>query len=170
MGQAGMMCKVATCYLTSYLTSYLLQANMSSYALATTGQAQLNCLGHLMTRSGIAIAKDKLAKLADWPLPRDGKQMASFLGFATFLRQHVRHFGDLTADLESLKRLGKTSIRWTPSLTRSYELVRKAIASAPLLAFPDFTKRFRIASDDSCVGIGGVLYQCDADDGVVASA
>jgi hypothetical protein len=130
------------------------------------GQAQLNCLGHLMTRSGIAIARDKLAKLADWPLPKDGKQMASFLGFATFLRQHVRHFGDLTADLESLKRLGKTSIKWTPSLTRSYELVRKAIASAPLLAFPDFTKRFRIASDASCVGIGGVLYQCDADDGI----
>ena len=83
------------------------------------GQAQLNCLGHLITRSGIAIASDKLAKLASWPPPKDGKQMASFLGFATFLRQHVRHFGDLTADLESLKRLGKSVIPWTPSLTRS---------------------------------------------------
>ena len=134
------------------------------------GQAQLNCLGHLITQSGIAIAKDKLAKLADWPLPKDGKQMASFLGFATFLRQHVRHFGDLTADLESLKRLGKSIINWTPVLTRSFELVRKAIAAAPLLAFPDFSKRvrFRIATDASCVGIGGVLYQCDADDSVGA--
>ena len=130
------------------------------------GQAQLNCLGHLITRSGIAIASDKLAKLASWPPPKDGKQMASFLGFATFLRQHVRHFGDLTADLESLKRLGKSTITWTPALTRSFELVRKAIASAPLLTFPDFNKRFRIATDASCVGIGGVLYQCDADDGI----
>ena len=130
------------------------------------GQAQLNCLGHLITRSGIAIASDKLAKLASWPPPRDGKQMASFLGFATFLRQHVRHFGDLTADLESLKRLGKSAITWTPSLTRSFDLVRKAIATAPLLAFPDFNKQFRIATDASCVGIGGVLYQCDADDGI----
>ena len=77
------------------------------------GQARLNCLGHLLTDSGVAISPDKLSKIEDWPLPKTGKQFASFLGLLTFVRQHVRHFADITAGLEAVKRT-KGEITWTP--------------------------------------------------------
>ena len=128
------------------------------YAPIKIGQAQLNCLGHLLTSSGIAVAPDKLTKIMDWPRPVTGKQLASFLGLITFVRQHVRHFADLTAELESLKRT-KGNITWTPALEHSFDTVRHAIAHAPLLCFPDFNKPFYIATDASCLGIGGVFYQ-----------
>ena len=122
------------------------------------GQAQLNCLGHMVTPTGIGVAPDKLAKILDWPRPITGKQLASFLGLITFVRQHVRHFADLTAELEALKRT-KGNIIWTPVLEHCFTTVRHAIAHAPLLCFPDFNKPFYIATDASSLGIGGVLYQ-----------
>ena len=99
----------------------------------------------------------------DWPQPVTGKQLASFLGLITFVRQHVRHFADLTAELEALKRT-KGNITWTPSLEHAFNTVRHAIAHAPLLCFPDFNKPFYIATDASCLGIGGVLYQPNTPD------
>lgn len=137
------------------LNSYNLRIKPSSVKI---GQAQLNCLGHLLTDSGVAISPDKLSKIKDWPMPRTGKQLASFLGLITFVRQHVRHFADITAGLEAVKR-NKGDIEWTPQLIKSFELIRHAIAHAPLLCFPDFNKPFYVATDASCLGIGGVLYQ-----------
>jgi hypothetical protein len=142
------------------LNHYSLRIKPSSVKV---GQAQLNCLGHLLTESGVAISPDKLIKINDWPLPRTGKQLASFLGLITFVRQHVRHFADITSGLEAVKRT-KGDIAWTPALTKSFELIRHAIAHAPLLRFPDFNKPFYVATDASCLGIGGVLYQPTEDD------
>ena len=140
------------------LNHYNLRIKPSSVKI---GQAQLNCLGHLLTEAGVAISPDKLSKIQDWPLPKTGKQLASFLGLITFVRQHVRHFADMTAGLEAIKRT-KGDINWTPELIKSFELVRHAIAHAPLLRFPDFNKPFYVATDASCLGIGGVLYQPDS--------
>ena len=142
------------------LNYYNLKIKPSSVKI---GQSQLNCLGHLLTETGIAVSHDKLAKIQEWPLPKTGKQLASFLGLITFVRQHVRHFADVTANLESIKRT-KGDIIWTPDLTKSFELIRHAIAHAPLLSFPDFNKSFYVATDASCLGIGGVLYQPDTPD------
>jgi len=122
------------------------------------GQAQLNCLGHLVTPKGISISHDKLVRVQEWPLPRSGKQLASFLGLITFIRQHIRHFADLTAEFESLKR-STGPIEWTPERLYKLKLLQQAITQAPLLVFPDFSKTFYIATDASCLGIGGVLYQ-----------
>jgi transposase InsO family protein len=142
------------------LNNYNLRIKPSSVKI---GQAQLNCLGHLLTDAGVAISPDKLDKVNEWPLPKTGKQLASFLGLITFVRQHVRHFADITSGLEALKRT-KGDITWTPALTKSFELIRHAIAHAPLLRFPDFNKPFYVATDASCLGIGGVLYQPDSPD------
>ena len=39
--------------------------------------------------------------------------------------------------------------------------MKHAVATAPKLAYPDYTKAFCIATDASNVGVGGVLYQPD---------
>jgi hypothetical protein len=142
------------------LNHYSLRIKPSSVKI---GQAQLNCLGHLLTDSGVAISPDKLSKISEWPRPQTGKQLASFLGLITFVRQHIRHFADITSGLEAAKRT-KGNVAWTPELTKSFELIRHAIAHAPLLRFPDFNKPFYVATDASCLGIGGVLYQPTAEE------
>ena len=124
------------------------------------GQAQMDCLGHLLTARGISISPLKLIKIQEWPRPRTGKQLASFLGLITFVRQHVRHFAELTSEFDTLKR-NTSDIEWTPSRIHAFNTIRHAIAHAPVLQFPDFSKPFYLATDASCSGIGGVLYQPD---------
>ena len=82
------------------------------------GYSQMRCLGHRMSGTGLGIDPDKLKELADWPQPKTGEQLQSFLGFATFLRQHVRHFADLTAPLEAMK-INKV-VEWDESLVQHY--------------------------------------------------
>ena len=127
------------------------------------GQAELNCLGHLITSNGILISPSKVIKIQEWPIPRTGKQLATFLGFITFIRQHVRHFADLTAEFETMKRT-QAEINWTPEQLHKFKLIQQAVLHAPKLLFPDFNKTFYLATDASSVGIGGVLYQPSEED------
>ena len=54
-------------------------------------------------------------------------------------------------------------------MSTDFELLKKAIATAPALAYPDFSRPFHIATDASNVGIGGVLYQPDQPGGDITT-
>jgi hypothetical protein len=131
------------------------------------GYSQIRCLGHQLSANGVSIDPDKLKALADWPRPVTGKELMSFLGFAVFLRQHVRHFSEITGPLEAVKN--NKEIEWTDELCEAFELTKQALATAPFLHFPDFSRPFHIATDASNTGVGGVLYQPDSDDGDITA-
>ena len=65
----------------------------------------LKCLGHIISIHGVSIDPEKLQAVRDWPLPATGAELQSFLGLCSFLRQHVRHFAELTGPLEEIKYL-----------------------------------------------------------------
>jgi hypothetical protein len=104
----------------------------------------------------------KLEDLKEWPLPSTGAQLQTFLGFVTFLRQHVRHFADLTSPLEEIK-LSKELV-WTDSLRTAFHATKQALLHAPFLQYPNYSKAFHIATDASNSGVGGVLYQPSSPD------
>ena len=52
----------------------------------------------------------------------------------------------------------------TPAAIESFQLLKNALSTAPVLAQPNFTKEFIIQCDASMVGVGGVLYQFDDQD------
>ena len=132
------------------------------------GHGSLKCLGHVLSKSGISIDPSKLDILKDWVPPTTGAGLMSFLGFVTFLRQHVRHFADLTAPLEAVK-FSKV-ITWTPLMLEHFELTKQALSRAPFLKFPDFNVPFCVATDASNTGVGGVLYQpSPADNGEITA-
>ena len=126
------------------------------------GYSEIRCLGHRLSGMGISIDGDKLKELNAWPVPKTGEQLQSFLGFATYLRDHVRHFADLTAPLEAIKN--EKELVWTDLLLEHFHMTKDALSRAPLLRFPDFSRPFHLATDASMTGVGGVLYQPDSDD------
>ena len=131
------------------------------------GNYQIKLLGHLITPFGIGLDPEKQHIMMQWPKPSTGSELASFLGLGTFLRDHIRHYADITAPFEKLKR--NANIEWTALLEQQWSVVKRAFATAPFLKFPDFNKRFVIATDASQTGIGGILYQ-PADDGNTITA
>ena len=138
------------------------QVNLKIKPKFNLGHAQLKCLGHVLSVHGVSIDPDKLAVVRDWPLPTTGKQLQSFLGLCSFLRQHVRHYAELTAGLEDVKL--EQTVPWSDALRTSFEVLKEALLRAPVLSFPDFDRPFHIATDASQTGVGGVLFQPRAED------
>ena len=120
--------------------------------------AELQILGRLVNQLGMAISHTKREEVMKWPRPQDGPNLRAFLGFTGFIRDHIRHFADLTAPLEAIKNT-KGRLEWTQQLENHFNLIKRAVSNAPFLAHVDWHKRFAIACDASWTGIGGVLYQ-----------
>ena len=97
--------------------------------------------------------------MLDWEPPSGRAGLASFLGLGTFLRDHIRHYADLTAPLERIKKQEKIDWGANPLLLNQFNLVKRAFATAPFLVPPDFSRPFVVAADSSQLGLGGVLYQ-----------
>ena len=100
-----------------------------------------------------------------WPKPVEGSVMATILGLCTFLRNHIRHYGDVTYPLSKVTKC--KVIEWTPLLTKHWELLKRAFSTAPILRFPNFNKRMVIGTDSSQTGVGGVCYQPDDDENTI---
>ena len=126
------------------------------------GQSQMRVLGGILSENGLGIDPKKASAVLEWVLPATGKDLQSFLGLFTYVRDHVRHAAELTGPLEAVKN--EKIIVWNDSMKEHFELVKKAIASAPWLKLPDFEVPFYIATDASNTGVGGVLYQPGPDD------
>jgi transposase InsO family protein len=146
------------------LNSVGMRIKPSSYNF---GNTSIKLLGHVITQHGIALDPEKSEMIAAWPKPVEGIHLASCLGLGAFLRDHIRNYADITAPLEGVKR--EKTVTWTPLLDAHWTLLKRAFATAPLLKFPDFSKRFVIACDASQTGVGGVLYQPDDDDNTITA-
>ena len=144
------------------LNSVNLRVKPSSINL---GNTRMKLLGYVLSESGISIDPEKQEMIMKWPRPVEGSELASALGLGAFLRDHVRHYADITAPLEKAKK--EKVIEWTAERDRHWLLFKRAFSTVPLLRFPDFSKRFVLATDASQTGIGGILYQPDDDDDTI---
>ncbi|MBW0573520.1 hypothetical protein O181_113235 [Austropuccinia psidii MF-1] len=82
----------------------------------------------------------------------------SFLGFASYYRQHLKDFA-LTAKL--LYRIcdQQTVFEMSQERIKAYEKIRKALTEAPLLLMPNWNIPFKLYIDACGDGLGAALHQ-----------
>ncbi|MBW0513783.1 hypothetical protein O181_053498 [Austropuccinia psidii MF-1] len=66
------------------------------------GQQELLVLGHKVSGLGWAIDQNKVEEVMLKPVPKSIKKMQSFLGFASYYRNHIRNFAHITSILYNL--------------------------------------------------------------------
>ena len=123
-------------------------------------QKEVQYLGHIISRDGIAPDPERTAKVAKWPVPTSKKEVQQFIGFANYYRRFIKDFAQHAKPLHRLTE--QTSpFKWTDTCQDSFSELRKRLCTTPVLAYPDFSRPFILDTDASDVAIGGVLSQCD---------
>ena len=113
-------------------------------------------MGHIVSEQGVATDPSKISTIKDWP--ENGKDLRSFLGMAGYYRRFVPQFGMISKPLTNLLKRGTVFV-WTSATEASFQALKKALISAPVLAMPNFALPFIIETDASATGIGAVLQQ-----------
>jgi hypothetical protein len=121
-------------------------------------QKKLEFLGHVVSAQGISTDPRKVEVIQNWPIPRCVKDVRSFLGMAGYYRKFVAQFGIISKPLTALLKKDNLFV-WTDQTNQSFMALKEALARAPVLALPNFTKTFTVETDASGGGIGAVLQQ-----------
>ena len=97
-------------------------------------------LGHVITEDGTATSASKTKAINEWPVPSNASEVRSFLGLCSYYRKFVSGFAEIASPLHALTTKGK-DFQWTEECHYSFEALRRALATAPILASPDFSRR-----------------------------
>uniref|UniRef100_A0AAZ1XYY5 ribonuclease H n=1 Tax=Oreochromis aureus TaxID=47969 RepID=A0AAZ1XYY5_OREAU len=143
-------------------------------------QTSVKYLGHVVSQAGVETDPDKISTLTSWPVPKNLKELRSFLGFAGYYRRFVQGYSaivkplhDLTAGYPPSQKKLRPTIkpgnylnpkepfggRWTQICQQAFESIIDRLTSAPVLAFADPRKPYILHTDASATGLGAVLYQ-----------
>lgn len=141
------------------LREHKLYAKLSKCSFA---MPRTEFLGHVISEEGISCDPAKVKAVVEWPEPKAVSSLRSFLGLANYYRRFVNKFASIADPLYAL--LPKhAKWDWSPAQQASFEALKHALATAPVVAPPDFTKPFIVRTDASGVGLGAVLVQGTGD-------
>ena len=94
------------------------------------------------------------------------KDLSTFIGFASYYRRFIRNFSLLAAPLENVLTREKSKrnlrIHWSESMVKSFDGLKEALCSTPVLVSPKNNDTFILDTDASQFGIGAVLSQRDS--------
>jgi hypothetical protein len=140
------------------------------------GYLETKFLGYIISAKGIRMNPEKIAAIRDYPQPKSAKQARKWNGITSQYRQFIPSYPNIneplqeaalltTKDLKTKKRV-KAHFEWTEACQAAFDTLKEILTRAPImLVHPDCSKKFRLITDASKVGLGAILVQVD-DDGI----
>ena len=119
-------------------------------------QSNILFLGHMLSKDGILPNPEKVSKVKNWPIPKMVKEVHSFLGLASYYRRFIPKFmkwanplHDLIRPIATKKKRAQTRLppltldlppfRWDSEHQESFDRLKEALTSSPILAYPDYS-------------------------------
>ncbi|UYV77837.1 hypothetical protein LAZ67_15002540 [Cordylochernes scorpioides] len=123
---------------------------------------KLPILGHVVSENGVEPATDKIEAVKEFPIPKNVKQVRSFLGLCGYYRRFIKNFSKISKPLTCLTEKDKKFVIG-PAEIEAFETLKKKLTEEPILAHFNPDARIEIHTDASIVGLGAVLMQPDND-------
>lgn len=121
-------------------------------------QAQVNFLGHIVSKEGVATDPDKTRCVTEWPQPENIKHVRQFLGLCSYYRRYVKDFAQIAKPLHKLTEKDQR-FAWTTECQNAFDKLKQLLTSSPILAYPIVGNDYVIDSDSSNEALGSVLSQ-----------
>ena len=84
-------------------------------------------------------------------------ELRGFFGLCSYYQRFVKGFSQLNIPLTDLTKRG--SFQWNEKAQLTFDKLKEAMSTCPILALPDFTRPFILECDASGEGIGAKLMQ-----------
>lgn len=126
------------------------------------GAAELDFLGHHISSSGIRPLPSKIEALQVFPKPATPRQLRRYLGMVNFYHRFIPGCARLLRPLHALLSVSKRAdapLEWTAGADSAFEVSKKALSEAALLAFPCPEAEISVVTDASDAAVGAVLQQ-----------
>ena len=112
-------------------------------------------LGHIVSKNGISTDLEKINVIVDLPRPTNYKGVQVFMGHCGYYRRFIYMYAAIAKPLYALLVV----FEWTVDCDISFEKLKKALVSAPILKAPDWNTPFHVHIDASNFAIGCILAQ-----------
>jgi transposase InsO family protein len=121
-------------------------------------KTSIEYLGVIVSENRVEMDPVKVAGVAEWPQPKNRKEVQSFLGFVNFYRRFIADFSHHARPLFDLTKKD-TPFAWGQREQESFLELKSRVTSAPVLSLPDHQLPFRLEADSSDFATGAVLSQ-----------
>ena len=130
---------------------------------------EITFLGHQILAAGMKPGNANLKAIAELAPPKNYTGVRSFIGMTGFFRRFIKHFARIAKPLNNIlegkgREFKLQLVTLSPEALEAFHTLKEKCMTAPVLAFADFKKPFRLTTDASGDGLGAVLSQ-KADDG-----
>ncbi|GJU64720.1 putative reverse transcriptase domain-containing protein [Tanacetum coccineum] len=107
---------------------------------------------------GIHVDPAKIESIKDWESPNTATEIHQFLGLANYYRRFIKGFSRIAKPMTKLTQK-KVKFDWSDKAEIAFQLIKKKLCSAPILALPEGSEDFIVYCDASIKGLGHVLMQ-----------
>lgn len=124
---------------------------------------EVKYLGHILTQGGIKIDPEKSSAILNRPIPKNVKQLMSFLQTCSWFRRFIPDFAKISKPLSNLTK--KLAVwKWSEEENKSFEKLKRLLSSPPILQQVKENQPFFLRTDASNYAIGAVLLQGEKED------
>jgi len=102
----------------------------------------------IVSSKGLEMCSNKVQTIKDWPIPKNIKEVQSFLGFANFYHQFIKNYSNIAVPLMALI-CKDIQFEWTFHANNAFNHLHVLFCQAPILLLPNFQRPFIIETDAS---------------------
>ena len=135
----------------------LKEANLKlNVSKCTFAQTKIRFLGHVVSGEGIQVDPNKIRVVKEYPIPTNLKRLRGFLGLCFYYGSFVKDFSKIVRPLNKLQQKDAPLI-WSAECQVAFDILKQALISPSLLAFPNFDQPFYVFTDACIDGLGAIL-------------
>lgn len=121
-------------------------------------QKNVKYLGFIISKYGIEVDDNKTKAIKNFKPPKNIKELQRFLGMCNYFRAHIKGYSFIARNLFDLLKKD-TPFIWSEKCENSFEKLKTALTSPPVLIHPKYSEPFIITCDASDKAVAAMLSQ-----------
>lgn len=119
-------------------------------------------LGFTISANGISMSPEKTSAIENWPVPKNLKELQSFLGFCNFYRRFIPSYSSVIAPMTTLLKKNSDFVV-TQEFLDAFKELKTRFRDGTFLRHYDPSLKTIIETDSSDFAISGILSQYHED-------